>query len=328
MKRIAFHIDNLSFRGTTTAVKDYAYFNEKLLGNKSIIFLDKSVKYSEQDENFIHRLKILSDYQELFDVVEYQNIDDFEGMLQKNNCDYVYFLKAGFNDGAFSKTTKSLIHCVFNHNQPHGYKYSYISKWLAREASGNELNYVPHIVNLPKTADSNFRKVNNIEESQFVIGRYGGFEQFDIDFVKQTILFIAESDPTITFVFVNTRKFINFSHPRILFFDSIIDAQEKTNFISSCDAMIHARSDGESFGLSICEFLFHNKPVISFGQVRDKNNVELLGKYKLIYNNQYELLECIFKLKHNLYKNCFECIIKEFSPENVMRRFDKIFLGE
>jgi len=92
--------------------------------------------------------------------------------------------------------------------------------------------------------------------------------------------------------------------------------------------MIHARSDGESFGLSICEFLFHNKPTISFGGGRDKNNVELLNNYGLIYNNQYQLLENIFKLKHKKYNNCYGCIVKEYSPINVMEKFDRVFLGD
>ena len=37
MKTIAFHDNNLCLRGTTQAMFDYADFNEKILGNKSII---------------------------------------------------------------------------------------------------------------------------------------------------------------------------------------------------------------------------------------------------------------------------------------------------
>jgi glycosyltransferase involved in cell wall biosynthesis len=102
--------------------------------------------------------------------------------------------------------------------------------------------------------------------------------------------------------------------------------QEKINFISGCDAMLHARSDGESFGLSICEFLSLNKPVISFGGGRDKNNVSLLNKFGMIYNNQYELLECIMKVKYRLYGNSISSIVDKFSAETVMEQFDKVFL--
>lgn len=328
MKTIAFHIDNLSFRGTTTAVRDYAKYNQTILGNKSIIIFDENIKNSVQDENFLKKKEILNYYKNNFDVVEYINKSDFETKLQNNNCDYVYFLKAGFNDGLVSESTKTLIHCVFNHYQPHGHKYAYVSRWLAETATNNKCQYVPHIVDLPKEKKTDYREKLGIDADKLVIGRYGGFDQFDIDFVKGTIGFILANDPDIVFVFVNTRIFLESSHPRIHFLDSITDPQEKTDFILSCDAMIHARSDGESFGLSICEFLFHSKPTISFGGGRDKNNVELLKNYGLIYNNQYQLLENIFKLKHKKYNNCYECIVKEYSPKSVMEKFDKVFLGD
>ena len=37
MKIIAFHDNNLCLRGTTNAMYDYADYNERILGNKSII---------------------------------------------------------------------------------------------------------------------------------------------------------------------------------------------------------------------------------------------------------------------------------------------------
>ena len=158
------------------------------------------------------------------------------------------------------------------------------------------------------------------------MGRYGGYDQFDIKFVHDTINFIVNFDPSFVFLFVNTRKFIE--HPNVIFLDPIITKQEKTDFILACDAMIHARSDGESFGLSICEFLNCNKPVISFGQGRDKNNVELLSQYNLIYNNQYELLCNIFKLKYGLLRGDYSQITNSFSPENVMKKFQEVFLND
>lgn len=324
--KIAFHIDNLAFRGTTTAVMDYAYYNKELLNNKSVIFLDQDIKNSTQDENFLRKKEVLEYYKDNFDVVEYSDRKDFEVKLQSNNCDYAYFLKAGFNDGLYSSTTKSLIHSVFNHCDPHGYKYAYVSRWLSEVAGGGKYDYIPHIVDLPKQPKTSFRQRLGIPDDMILVGRYGGFDQFDIDFVKQIVAFVAEQDPKFMFVFVNTRNFLNSTHPRIKFIDSIINKQEKTDFISSCDAMIHARSDGESFGLSVCEFLFHNKPTISFGLGRDKNNLELLKKYGLIYNNQYELLENLFKLKYGKYNNCYDGIVKEYSPESVMCKFEKVFL--
>ena len=38
MKKIAFHSNQLSLRGTEIALYAYAKYNEEILGNKSVIF--------------------------------------------------------------------------------------------------------------------------------------------------------------------------------------------------------------------------------------------------------------------------------------------------
>ena len=43
--------------------------------------------------------------------------------------------------------------------------------------------------------------------------------------------------------------------------EKIIDKHKKVKFINTCDAMLWARSGGETFGLSIAEFSIKNKPV-------------------------------------------------------------------
>lgn len=324
--KVAFHLDNLSLRGTTTAVLDYAKYNEELLNNESIICYDKVLLNDNRDQNFSKRFEIVDMFKSKYDVIEYENKLQLKEELDKRDCDYIYFLKSGFVDQNFVDGKKNLIHCVFNHYSPHGHKYAYVSEWLAKEASKGVCEYVPHIVSLPKVATKNLREELNISKEKIVVGRYGGLDQFDIPFAHQVIKFFVDSDPSFVFVFVNTRKFID--HPNVIFLDPIIDPQDKTNFISSCDAMIHARSDGESFGLSVCEFLYFNKPVISFGGGRDKHHVTLLESYGLVYNTPYEMIQNIFKLKFNIYKENYNEIVEKFSPENVMNKFKKVFLDD
>ena len=102
--------------------------------------------------------------------------------------------------------------------------------------------------------------------------------------------------------------------------------------------MIHARSDGESFGLSIGEFLYYGKPVLTFGDCRDKNNIHLVtscGFGGLVFNNQYELLQSFFHIKNNSddysfwspHKCAIEIIKQNYSPEVVMKKFDEVFLS-
>lgn len=321
--KIAFYLNNLSFRGTTVATLDYAYYNEKILGNESIIIYPKRLLKENLDENFAKRHDIVELCKSKFKTIDYDNTDEIISKLDELNCDHVYMLKAGLRDDVWFEGKKNLVHAVFGCYDPHG-TYAYVSEWLSKTVSNSTIPFVPHIVELPKEKTINFRKIHNIPEEKIVIGRYGGYDQFDIPFVLQSISFIVNFDPNVIFVFINTRKFID--HPNVLFLDAIIEPQQKTNFILACDAMIHARSDGESFGLSVCEFLFHNKPVLSYGGGRDKNNIELLKDYNLIYNNQYELFELFFKLKNNLLNDNYSNIVKQFSPETVMNKFKQVFL--
>ena len=62
------------------------------------------------------------------------------------------------------------------------------------------------------------------------------------------------------FLFMNTPEF--YIHPRVIYLSPETNLQKKADFILACDAMLHARSLGESFGLSVAEFLFHGKPAV------------------------------------------------------------------
>ena len=322
-KTVCFHLGNLSFRGTTTAILDYAYYNETLLNNKSIIAFDKSIITTQESQDFSKKQELLTFIYERYDVIEYSSKDELKKELDKRNCEYVYVIKAGFNDGNIIEGKINLVHATFNFYQPHGEKYAYVSDWLSEAASGSRCPVIPHIVTLPTTKVTDYREKYNISSDKFVVGRYGGYEQFDIPFVHDTINFIVNNDPNVVFLFVNTKKFID--HPNVKFLNPIFDPQEKTDYILSCDMMLHARSDGESFGLSIAEFMFHYRPVLSFGGGRDKNNVALLEDFDLIYNNQYELLEKFFLVKNTpyLYYHYNE---SKYSPETVMKQFDEVFL--
>ena len=121
--------------------------------------------------------------------------------------------------------------------------------------------WVPHMVDLPEP-NKNLREKLGIPKNATVFGRYGGFDTFDLPFVYQPIVDIVEKYTDVYFVFANTRPFAN--HPRIKYVKEIVTKQGKSNFINSCDFMVHARHRGESFGLSIAEFLFHNKPVLAW----------------------------------------------------------------
>ena len=88
--------------------------------------------------------------------------------------------------------------------------------------------------------------------------------------------------------------------------------------------MIHGRNLGESFGLSICEFLFHNKPVVAWEGGFDKNHVEILGSRDLLYsesNVKEKMLSVLGRLGED-----YKSLVEPYNPNNVMKKFDEVFL--
>lgn len=315
MKTIAFHSNQLGIRGTEVALYDYAHYNEEILGNKSYI-----ISSAKAD------LATLKKFEKRFEVFLYEDFKDCYQFVEDKNIDYVYYIKAGDNDGKVVPNAKNLIHVVFQNKDIHGDKYAYVSKWLASKMN-MEGSYVPHIVSLPEPSE-NYREALNIPKDNIVIGRYGGQSEFDLSFVHQEIYNVLQIKKDIVFLFMNTRPF-GPEHPNIIHVNGTHNLQNKSNFINTCDYMIHGRNHGESFGLAICEFLHGGKPVISWKGGLDKHHIELLNDKGIWYENGSQLNVILTNLKKRHDKitpaDC-KTIVEQFSPKNVMKRFEEIFL--
>ena len=322
-KVIAFHDNSLSERGTSVAVYDYAYYNQVLLGNRSIIIYDK---------NDIHNNpQVIQKFEKEFDVFGYTSWSEVDEYLHKNKCSVLYLIKYGNNDGKLSKICKNVVHCVFDCRDPHGDIYSSISQWVKN--NNNKYPVVPHMINLP-TCNENMREQLHIPKDGIVFGRYGGFEQFDIEYVKNTIIKVAQENPTHYFVFVNTKPFSK-DISNIIYLDKIIDLHEKVKFINTCDAMIWGRSDGETFGSAIAEFSTKNKPVIackyydkSATGVFDIAHVALLGEKALWYKDEISLHTILTSFnKEEIVKKDWNAY-RQYTPKKVMAKFNEIYLTD
>jgi hypothetical protein len=133
-----------------------------------------------------------------------------------------------------------------------------------------------------------------------VFGRHGGQDQFDIGYVQTTVEEIARTNSSIYFLFMNIDSFID--HPQVIFLPGNTDPLLKSSFINTCDAMIHARGIGESFGLACGEFSMHNKPVITYALSPQRNHIDTLGSKAILYKGPEELkriflgfLKCLFQ---------------------------------
>jgi len=313
--KIAFYSNHLCERGTEIALFDYAYYNIKLLNNDSIIIYNSN--NINNNNNIIKKFK---DNFNVFSISSDINTLEIDEILLREKCDILYMIISGEKID-LPKNAKVCIHCVFNCiDQPFGDVYSSISPIV----HGNNGRYpvVPHMINLPSHT-RNLRKKLLIPESATVFGRYGGQTTFNIEYVKNIVCEVAEERPDIYFLFVNTYELPK-KLPNIIYLDTISNLDEKVEFINTCDAMLWARADGETFGLAIGEFSSKNKPVFAT-DIGDRAHVMILKDKGIWYTND-TLKELLLNFNKNDYINKDVNAYKDYSPELVMQQFKKVFI--
>ena len=322
MKVVAFHTPSLDVRGTNISVYDYAHFNETLLKNKSMIVVPMS-----SIDNCLNDIEAVLKFQNRFnDVIFYTTLEDLDHKLTEKKCDVLYCIKYGKNDGIYLKKIKTVIHCVFDMTEKHGDIYAGVSKQIAEKFNQNL--YVPHMISLTPTIDSNDNLKSRlcIPNDGIVFGRIGGETTFDIPFVKSAIKKIVRINPNIYFLFISTEPFDN--HPNVVFFPKTADPIVKSRFINTCDAMIHAQFLGESFGIAIGEFSVNNKPIICYnGSVFNDNYKRILNDKAIYYSNESEVLSILYNFDREKYIHIDNNCYKEYTPEKVMAKFEEVFLS-
>jgi hypothetical protein len=182
---------------------------------------------------------------------------------------------------------------MFLSEEFHGDSFAYVSGWASRVMTGREKSFVPHFV--PKFESKlDLRQALGISTKAKVFGRHGGWDTFNIPFVRKAVVQHARQNPEDHFVFLNTepiRGTEGFSNVHYL--ASTIDAEKKASFLATCDAMLHARWHGETFGLAVGEFAVLGKPVITFADSRERAHLEMLGGQSLQYRHADEMIKIL-----------------------------------
>ena len=177
----------------------------------------------------------------------------------------------------------------------------------------------------------------------------GGGQSFSIKFVQETVIKVAQEHKNIFFIFVNINRFISNTEcpDNIIFLPGSTDDNFKEKFMNTCDAMLHARYEGETFGLAVAEFSMKNKPVITFRAKRsfktilkdflvgktysdyDEAHIMNLGRKGIYYHDANSLRNILtnFKDYYNPHKK-YDVFSKRFSEERVMRQFSRIISGK
>jgi hypothetical protein len=313
MLNIAFMSNQLGERGTEVALYDYAHYNETILDNNSIIIY--------YNNNCFNSPKAVEKFKSRFDVFGITQKEEVDCILEKNNVHIFYYIHSGgVKDGILSKVAKNCVHAVFT-CEKHGDAYASISKYVPGD---HNIDVIPHMVSLPNSMN-NMREELNIPRDALVISGYGGRDSFNIKYVQNTVYEIAKNNPNIYFVFANFDRFTP-KIKNIIYLEKIIDLNKKVEFINTSDAMIWARSIGETFGLAIAEFSSKNKPVIAAKVGWCQAHVEYLGDKGLWYHDSESLKKIILGLNRDEIIQKDWNAYKELTPDKVMYKFKKIFI--
>lgn len=320
--KIAFHVYQFTFRGSEVATFDYALYNQRILDNISIIVVPKYQKIPADDF-------VLDKFKREFKILYYNGINDLENICSEEKVSALYTMKYGTNDGLVLKNIPTWVHCVFTTEQPHGSVYAGVSTSVSKK-NNNGIIYpvVNHIVHLPDIK-TDYRNELNIPKNAFVLGRHGGTDTFNIPFVKEVIIDILKERDDIWFLFCVKPDILDkFTHPRVIYLESFADTRVKRKFINTCDAMIHACTLGESFGLSILEFSFCNKPVITWNNgLWHKQHLENLGNKALLYNNKDDLYDILKSINKTSISSQNYRATDEFTAVKIMKQFKDVFIN-
>ena len=312
MKNIAFWDHGLKETGTTTALFDYAYFNQELLGNKSFVFFERRNPRSNS--------AVIKNFEKAFPTIGLDHFDEVDRYIADYNISHIYIAKSGEDTQRQSKIAKNCIHCVFDVSNPHGHVYASLSSHV--RGYNSSIPVVPYMINLPDNSH-NMRERLAIPENATVFGGYGGKRSFNIEYVKDTVIELAGSHRDMYFLFANFVPFCSEQH-NVCFLPTITDLEEKVNFINTCDAMLWARRLGETFGLAIGEFSSKNKPIIAC-KVGYTAHVEYLGDNALWYDAN-SLRNILTEFRPSEERNKDWNNYRDFTPEKVMAIFNEVFL--
>lgn len=319
---VVFFVRHFTERGTEVAIYDYAHYNETVLKNKSYIVCftpDAQMRYGFPTER-----ASFDKFNQRFEILFMNNMSEISDVIHKYKIDFFYTLTHGgpdiyqFDNKQMWGSCKTIKHCVFNTLCPEADYYITIGHHL-NEKYDSIFKVIPHIVSLPDE-DSDLKNDLNIPKDAIVLGRYGGYNEFNIEITHRAIVdFLNRDEPNVYFLFMNTRPF--YQHPRIIYLDKNTDMLYKTKFINACDAMIHARMEGETFGLSIAEFSIKNKPIITFPGL-DVEHIKILGEKAIQYNSINELIDIFTNIRTIITSRNDWNAYSDYSPEKVMELFD------
>ena len=336
-------------RGQGVSVYDYGDYSETLLGLRDTVIIctpgpegSRDPIYQQQLRKMGHRFGNINLYmlekwpptsQELDEIVLRHNITDL--VLEKS----------GERDGVLTtvRGVRNLVHANVAGSHPHGDVYARVSSSISGTAP-----VVPLVVRPPPPDSAigpDLRGPNGIPgkckwpkdgcptiaANATVFCRHGGQGQFNIPWAREAVLEVAGNRSDIVFLFLTTQPICWWEGcPR-----NIIHLPDRgvnfERYYRTCDAMLHARKEGETFGLAPAEFSVRNKPVITCNNTwyfykTAMAHVAALGDKGIYYQSKAALLDQLLAFNRTEAARRDWRAYSGFDPPTVMARFEAVFL--
>lgn len=282
--RLAFRDNALCERGTTVAVFDYADAWERLACGVAWISSQDSGVVCPAHSGRSTEPAFRARFENRIFITDrwWSNVD---ADLKREGINTLYQIMAGdvAATGTLPRCVRNVVHAVFTATTPHGDGYAAVSPEVPA-APG--VPVVLHITKpLPLTPGDNLRAQLGIGESEIVAAsasqdrgasvfcRHGGATTFDIPWVRSALcaLFAERAADAARpwFLFLNTAPLECAAdvarYGRVVYLPGTSDPAAKARFMATCDACIHARASGETFGLAVAECANAGLPVITHG---------------------------------------------------------------
>ena len=321
---IGFWTNQMGERGTEVALYDYADACERCLGMTAWVLHPSYGGFPG----------VLSKFRRRFGArCVALHWDEVGAFCVGHDIGRVYIIKEGTrfvpDVRMLPPSVHALVHAVFHADQPHGSVYAKISPCVPGNAP-----VVPHIVRVREPHGPNMRHELGIPADATVFGRHGGLDTFSIDFAQRAVVDVARACPDIYFLFLNTYP-LHERLPNVIHVERTSDSEAVSRFIRTCDAMLHARAGGETFGLACAEFSVHNRPVLT-SSVHDDHghgcmHLDVLGAApglrRFFYRDYESLVQLLRTFKRGVTPPADCNAYRAFEPSKVMATFERVFLG-
>jgi len=188
---------------------------------------------------------------------------------------------------ALPRGVRTFVHAVFDGTEPHGDGFAVISDDMnVRQRTTAAV--LPHMVTLPlrDAPIGDLRALLGIAETARVVGRMGrGVDNPDeVPWAMDALAAWAAAHPDDAVVCVNAVR--PRGAPRNLHvLPSVADARDKQRFFNTCDAMLHMRLVGETFGLVVGEAAACGIPVLAYSGVHERAHLALAGAAVTTYDD-------------------------------------------